>query len=111
MGAVKPRQNHKTVWCTCFFHKHDAYEHVQAQVWKLIFMQINYHCIFYVLFVDIFTSSFDDFFTMIFLIAVFLPASPFIAPSPVIILVEIFYLKLESIEFNLELSRCRFFRL
>ena len=55
-------------------------------------MQINYHCIFYVLFVDIFTSSFDDFFTMIFLIAVFLPASPFIAPSPVIILVEILQL-------------------
>ena len=41
-------------------------------------MQINYICIFYVLFVDIFTRSFDDFISVKFLIAVFLPVSPFI---------------------------------
>ena len=41
-------------------------------------MQINYLCTSYVLFVDIFTRSFDDFISMKFLIAVFLPASPYI---------------------------------
>ena len=35
-------------------------------------------------FVDIFTSSFDDFISMKFLIAVFLPVSPFIPTSPFI---------------------------
>ena len=51
---------------------------------KWFFMQINYLCISYVLFVDIFTKSFDDFISMKFLIAVFLPASPFIPTSPFI---------------------------
>ena len=37
---------------------------------------MNYLCISYVLFVDIFTRSFDDFISLKFLI-VFLPASPF----------------------------------
>ena len=32
-GSVKPRQSHKTVWCTCFFYKHDVFKHIQAQVW------------------------------------------------------------------------------
>ena len=41
-------------------------------------MQINYFCISYVLFVDILTRSFDDFISVKFLIAVFLPVSPFI---------------------------------
>ena len=38
-------------------------------------------CISYVLFVDIFTRSFDDFISITFLIAMFLPASPFIPTS------------------------------
>ena len=38
---------------------------------------MNYLCISYVLFVDIFTRSFDDLISVKFLI-VFLPASPFI---------------------------------
>ena len=42
-------------------------------------MQINYLCIsFVVFFADIFTRLFDDFISMKFLIAVFLPASPFV---------------------------------
>ena len=45
---------------------------------KWFFMYINCLCIPYVFFVDIFTRSFDDFVSMKFLIAVFLPASPFI---------------------------------
>ena len=48
---------------------------------KWFFMLINYLCISYVLFVDIFTKSFDGFISMKFLIAVFLPASPFIPTS------------------------------
>ena len=44
-------------------------------------MQINYLCISYVLFVDIFTRSFDDFISMKFLIAVFLSAFPFVPTS------------------------------
>ena len=44
-------------------------------------MLINYLRISYVLFVDIFTRLFDDFFSMKFLIAVFLPASPVIPTS------------------------------
>ena len=67
-----------------FFYKHDVYKHIQAQVWKWFFMQINYLCISYVLFVDIFTRSFDDFISMKFLIAVFLPASLFIPTCPFI---------------------------
>ena len=51
---------------------------------KWFFMQINYFCICYVLFVDIFTRSSDDFISMKFLTAVFLPASPFIPTSPFI---------------------------
>ena len=47
-------------------------------------MQINYLCISYVLFADIFTRPFDDFISMKFLIAVFLPASPFIPTFPFI---------------------------
>ena len=39
---------------------------------------MNYLCISYVLFVDIFTRSFDDLISVKFLIVVFLPASPFI---------------------------------
>ena len=39
---------------------------------------MNYLCISYVLFVDIFTRLFDDFISMKFLIALFLLASPFI---------------------------------
>ena len=56
---------------------------------KWFFMYINCLCIPYVFFVDIFTRSFDDFISMKFLIAVFLPTSPFIAPSLFIILAEI----------------------
>ena len=26
-SSVKPRKSHKTVWCTCFFYKHDVYKH------------------------------------------------------------------------------------
>ena len=43
-------------------------------------MQINYFCI-YVLFVDIFTRSLNDFISMKFLIALFLPVSPLIPTS------------------------------
>ena len=42
---------------------------------------VNYLCIPYVLFVDIFTRSFDDFVSMKFLNAVFLQAFPFIPTS------------------------------
>ena len=52
-------------------------------------MQMNHFCNSYVSFVDIFTRSFDDFISMKFLIAVFLPASPFISTSSFIILTEI----------------------
>ena len=45
---------------------------------QVFFVLINYLCISYVLFVDIFTRSFDDFILMKFPIAVFFPASPFI---------------------------------
>ena len=87
--SVKPRQSHKTVWCTCFSYKYDVYKHIQAQVWKWFFMSINYLFISYVLSVDIFTRSFDDFISMKFLIAVFLPASSFIA-TPRLLTLEIF---------------------
>ena len=50
----------------------------------LLYMLSLYLCIYYVLFVDIFTRSFDDFISMKFLIVVFLPASPFIPTSPFI---------------------------
>ena len=83
--SVKPRQSHKTVWCTCFSYKYDVYKHIQAQVWKWFFMSINYLFISYVLSVDIFTRSFDDFISMKFLIAVFFPASPFVPISLFII--------------------------
>ena len=53
---------------------------------KWFFMQINYLCISYVLFVDIFTKSFDDFITMN---AVFSPASPF-SPTCRLLTSEIF---------------------
>ena len=64
---------------------------------KWFFMQINYLCISYLLFVDIFTKSFDDFISMnavfspaslfffnlpVYELRRFLPASPYIAPSP-----------------------------
>ena len=87
-GSVKPRQSHKTVSCTCcFFHiakncflitmKHDvAWRGESSNKW--FFMLINYLRISYVLFVDIFTWSFDHFIWMKFLFAVFLPTSPFI---------------------------------
>ena len=39
-------------------------------------------CISYVLFADIFSRSFNDFISMKFLMAVFLPASPFIPTCP-----------------------------
>ena len=42
---------------------------------KWFFMQINFLCISYVLLVDIFTRSFDDFIPMKFLIALFLRAT------------------------------------
>ena len=48
---------------------------------KSFFMSINYLCISYVLFVDIFPRSFDDFISVKFLIAVFFQASPFISTS------------------------------
>ena len=51
---------------------------------KWFFMQINCFCISYVIFVDIFTRSFDSFISMKILIAVFLPASLFIPTFPVI---------------------------
>ena len=51
-------------------------------------MQINYLCISYVPFVDIFTRSFDDFISVKFLIAVFFPASPF--QPPCLLTLEIF---------------------
>ena len=44
----------------------------------------KYLCISYVLFVDISTRSSDDLISMKFLIAVFLPASPFIRTCPFI---------------------------
>ena len=69
-----------------FFYKHDVYKHLQAQVRK----QINYLCISYVLFVDIFPRSFDDFISMKFLITVFLPASCLFQPPGLLTLVEIF---------------------
>ena len=47
-------------------------------------MQINYLCISYVLFVDIFAKSFDYSVSMNFLIAVFLPVSQFIPTPPFI---------------------------
>ena len=72
------------------FCKHDVYKHIQAQVWKGFFMWINYLCISYVLFVDIFTRSFDDLISMKFLIAVSLPASLFIPTSPRLLTLEIF---------------------
>ena len=43
-----------------FFYKYVVYKHIQAQVWTWFFMQINYLCISYVLFVDI-IRSFDGF--------------------------------------------------
>ena len=49
-----------------------------------IIVCVNYLCISYVLFVDISTRSFDDFVSMNFLIAGFLPASPFILTFPFI---------------------------
>ena len=54
-------------------------------------LDVDKLCISYVLFVDIFSRSFNDFISIKFLIAVFLPASPsinFIAPSPFITLTE-----------------------
>ena len=48
---------------------------------KRFFMQINYLCIPYVLFVDIFTRSFDDFISLKFLFTEFLLAPPFIPTS------------------------------
>ena len=45
-------------------------------------LDVDKLCISYVLFVDIFSRSFNDFISMKFLIAVFLPASPFIPTSP-----------------------------
>ena len=51
---------------------------------KWFFIWINYLCISHVLFVDIFTRLFDDFISKKFLIAVFLPAFPFIPTSPFI---------------------------
>ena len=47
-------------------------------------MQINYLCISFVLSVDIFIRSFDDSILIKFLIAVFLPAPPFIPTFPFI---------------------------
>ena len=44
-------------------------------------MQINYICIFYVLFVDIFTRSFDDFISVKFLIAAFCQ-TPYLLQPP-----------------------------
>ena len=52
-------------------------------------MQINYLCISFYFLVDIFTRLFDDFISIKFLIAVFLPTSSFIAPYPSIILAKI----------------------
>ena len=105
-GSVKPRQSHKTVSCTCcFFHiakncflitmKHDvAWRGESSNKW--FFMLINYLCISYVLFVDIFTWSFDHFIWMKFLFAVFLPTSPFItleifAKLPVYCTLHVYY--------------------
>ena len=51
---------------------------------KWFFMYISYFCISYVLFVDVFTRSFDRFISMKFLIAAFLPVSPFIPTFPFI---------------------------
>ena len=96
---------------------------------KWFFMLINHLCI-YVLFVDIFTRSFNDFISTNLPIAVFLQANPFIPTSPFINFVDFcqpprllypprllfwlkfashpgystlpFYLKLESIRFVYE---------
>ena len=54
---------------------------------KWFFMQINYLCISYLLFVDIFTKSFDDFISMN---AVFSPASLFFFQPARLLTSEIF---------------------
>ena len=64
-----------------FFDDNEAPRSVKRKIEqknKWFFMQINYLCISYVLFVDIFTRSFDGFISMKFKIVVFLRTSPFI---------------------------------
>ena len=79
---------HRTKWFSDYNEARRKVKRRIEQKNKWFFMQINYLCIYYVLFVDIFTKSFDDFISMN---AVFSPASlffptcPYIAPSPLIV--------------------------
>ena len=103
-GNVKPRQSHKTVCCTCcFFHiaqncflitmKHDVAWRGESSKRLVILHVVNYLRISYVLFVDIFTRSFDDFISMKFLIVVSNEVSKFLVSNcqpPRLLTLEIF---------------------
>ena len=74
-------------WQNCFLTTNEAQRNVKRRIEqksKWFFMYINYLCISYVLFADIFTRSFDEFISMKFLSAVFLPPYPFIPTYPFI---------------------------
>ena len=100
-GSVKPRQSHKTIWCTCFFYKHDVYKNIlQAWwffkhmfkhyakpwyfhkiVWWFYFNEISICCVF---------ASLPVYCNLpVYQLWRFLATSLFIAPSPFIILAEI----------------------
>ena len=73
---MKPRQSHRTIWCTCFFWKHDVYKHTGSGL--EVILHVDKLPLYFLYFLIFSQDHLMILFLMKFLIAVFLEASPFI---------------------------------
>ena len=87
-SSVKPRKSHKTVWCTCFFYKHDVYKHNTSTGLEVIPHVNKVPSYFLWSFYWYFHKIVWWFIWMKFLIAVLV--SPFIPTPSLLLTLEIF---------------------